>query len=101
MSHKYKHGEFEYPSVTTIIGDCTDKSRVLTQWSANQCVAWIKANCPKSPGMIPHYKITEDQLNKARFEFRNVSDEALKIGSAVHAAIEEYLKTGKEPEWLK
>ena len=97
----YQKGDFLYPSVTKIIGDCTDKSRVLTQWSANQVVDWIKQNCKKSSGMIPTWKVTEDQLNEARFNFRDVSDEALQVGSAVHNAIEEYLKTGKEPEWLK
>ena len=93
----YPKGEFLLPSVTKIIGDCTDKSRALTQWSANQVVAWIKLNCAKSRGNFPHYKCNDEQLNQARFNFREVSDEALAVGSAVHAAIEEYLLTGKEP----
>ena len=94
----YPRGEFLLPSVTKIIGDCTDKSRALTQWSANQVVAWIQLNCAKSRGNFPHYKVNDEQLNQARFNFREVSDEALKVGSAVHAAIEDYLMTGKEPD---
>jgi len=94
----YPKGEFLLPSVTKIIGDCTDKSRVLTNWSAGQVVAWIKLNCAKSRGNFPHYKVNDEQLNQARFNFREVSDEALAVGSAVHAAIEDYLMTGKEPD---
>ena len=93
----YPKGEFLLPSVTKIIGDCTDKSRVLSQWAANQVVAWIKLNCTQSKGNFPHWKVNEEQLNQARFNFREVSDEALAVGSAVHSAIEEYNKTGKEP----
>ena len=94
----YPKGEFLLPSVTKIIGDCTDKSRVLSQWAANQVVAWVKLNCTKSKGNFPHWKVNEEQLNQARFNFREVSDEALAVGSAVHAAIEDYLLTGKEPD---
>ena len=92
----YPKGEFLLPSVTKIIGDCTDKSRALTQWSANQVVTWIKLNCAKSRGNFPHYKINDEQLNQARFNFRDVSDTALEVGSAVHKLAEEYLKTGKK-----
>ena len=94
----YPKGDFLYPSVTKIIGDCTDKTRVISQWSANMVVEWVKKNCAKSKGNFPHWKVNEEQLNQARFNFREVSDEALAVGSAVHAAIEEYLKTGKEPD---
>ena len=94
----YPRGEFLLPSVTKIIGDFSDKSKVraLTQWSANQVVAWIKLNCAKSRGNFPHYKINDEQLNQARFNFRDVSDTALEVGSAVHKLAEEYLKTGKK-----
>ena len=87
----YPKGEFLLPSVTKIIGDCTDKSRALTQWSANQVVAWIQLNCAKSRGNFPHYKVNDEQLNQARFNFRDVSDTALEVGSAVHKLAEEHL----------
>jgi hypothetical protein len=94
----YPKGDFLLPSVTKIIGDCTDKTRVISQWSANMVVEWVKLNCAKSSGNFPHYKVNDEQLNQARFNFREISDEALQVGSAVHAAIEEYLLTGKEPK---
>jgi len=94
----YPKGEFLLPSVTKIIGDFSDKSKVraLTQWSANQVVAWIKLNCVKSRGNFAHYRVNDEQLNNARFNFRDVSDTALEVGSAVHKLAEEYLKTGKK-----
>jgi hypothetical protein len=75
-------------SVTTIISDCTDKSGALTQWAANQAVEWIRQNTDGT--------WTEEDLDNARFNFRDISKEALGIGSEVHDAVEHYLKTGKE-----
>lgn len=98
MGRYYKINDKELPSVTTIIADCTDKSRPLTQWAANMTVEWIKKNCSKSDMM--RYQVTEDQLNEARFNFREISQEALDIGSAVHHAIETWLETGEEPKGL-
>jgi len=97
MSHTYKIDEYKYPSVTTIISDCTDKSGALTQWAANQVVEWIRQSClaDSSEGA---YQVFEDQLENARFHFREVSQEALDVGSAVHHAIEHYLRTGREPK---
>jgi len=96
----YPKGEFLLPSVTKIIGDFSDKSKVraLTQWSANQVVAWVKLNCAKTKGSFPYYRVSDEQLNRARFNFRDVSDTALEVGSAVHKAAEEYLNIGKKIE---
>lgn len=90
--------------MTEILSDCTDKSGALTQWSANMVVEWIKQNVPqrmvdKEEGLF--FAVFEDELNNARFNFRDVSKKALDIGSAVHEAIEYWLKTGKEPKWLQ
>ena len=98
---KYKKGKIEVASVTTIISDCTDKSGALTQWSANMVCEWIRQNAIHSPGLSEKSEflcVTNDMLNEARFNFREVSKEALDIGSAVHHAIEHYLKTGEEPK---
>jgi hypothetical protein len=93
----------QLPSVTTIISDCTDKSGALTQWSANMVCAHIRENCetPNVEGYdvdqsVPDYFVMEADLEDARFNFREVSKTALNIGSAVHAAIEDYLMTGKD-----
>ena len=101
MRHKYKDDPWEYSSVTTIIGDCTDKSVALTQWAANETVAYIRKHCDLLQGMDDkhnYYDVPEYILNDARFNFRNISQDALDIGSEVHSAIEYYLKTGKEPK---
>jgi len=103
MSHKYRKDGFEYPSVTTIISDCTDKSGALTQWAANMVVAYIKESCDllqdiDEGGEHGYYDVPSNVLEQSRFNFRNVSQEALDIGSAVHSAIEYYLKTGREPK---
>ena len=95
MSHTYEHKGFKYPSVTTIISDCSDKSGALTQWAANMTVEWIRQNCNSEYGGI--YEVSEDSLENARFNFRAVSQDALDIGSAVHHAIEHWLKTREEP----
>ena len=88
----------KYPTVTEITGSVTDKSGALTQWSANMVVQWIKENC----GHVPehgdgHFRIKDEQLDEARFNFRKVSKKALDVGSQVHEAIMQYFKTGEEP----
>ena len=89
----------QFPSVTTIISDCCDKSGPLCQWSANMVCEWIRQNCEHC--ITPEcYIVSEEELNLARFEYKNVSQAALNIGSAVHSGIELYLKTGKDT-WRK
>lgn len=102
MSKYYKVDKFKYPSVTTIISDCTDKSGPLTQWAANETCEWIRQNCDIESYLYPngddepteysYYEVDEKHLNDARFNFRNVSKEALDVGSEVHNAIELDLK---------
>lgn len=90
MAHHYKKNDIKYPSVTTIISDCTDSSGALTQWAANMVVEWIREH----GAIISKTLIAVDDplLEKARFNFRKVSQKALDIGSEVHNAIEIYLK---------
>jgi len=82
-------GKNVIPSVTEIIGDCTDKSGALTQWAANMTVEWIKEHCLEI--YVDAYQVSVDQLNDARFNFKTVSQKALDIGSEVHGLIENYL----------
>jgi hypothetical protein len=105
MSHKYTHkihtGGFEYCSVTTIIGDCTDKSAPLMGWSAKMVCEWIRQNCDifnhvNDPDTV--WGVTKEDLDNAKMNYREVSKDALDIGSEVHSAIEHYLKTGIEPK---
>ncbi len=99
MGRYYKHNGGELPSVTTICG-VLDKP-ALVQWAANAACDYILNEL----GDIDS-RIQADQLNaefvgnvveKARREFRSVSKKAMDIGSNVHAHIEHYLKTNKEP----
>ncbi len=96
MSRHYKRkidgDEYKFPSCTTIISDCTDSSGALTQWAANQVVEYMKEHLCDDP-FCP-YKGSEifEKLEKARFNFRKVSQKALDIGSEVHWLIEDYLK---------
>jgi hypothetical protein len=105
MSRHYKIDGFELPSVTTIISDCTDKSGPLCQWSSNMNSNWIRENCDTYDEAANNlledsniYLVSDSDLEKARFNYKDVSKTALTIGSAVHKAIEDYLMTGKDPE---
>ena len=102
MTHYYDKGKFKLPSVTSIISDCNDKSGALTNWAAKMACEWIRENCEKQymPALWtdPGYLIFEDDLDNAAKNFRDVSQKALDIGSQTHAAIEHWLKTGKEPQ---
>ncbi len=94
----YKKGEFQYPSVTKIIGDATDKSAPLMGWATGQVVEWIRQNrlpykdSSYEDGWLDGlYLLTPEDLDKARFAYKDVSQEALDIGSEVHNAIERHL----------
>jgi len=91
-------GKNVIPSVTEIIGDCTDKSGALTQWAANMCKEWILENIEHEPNSDKgnytgnYYYVAEQDLDLMRFNFKTVSQKALDIGSDVHSAIEMYLQ---------
>ena len=91
-----------YPRCTTIIDDCTNKGGALTQWAANMVVKWIRENCESVPridkGLDDWLYVHSSHLNDARFNFREVSQKALDVGSEVHGMIEHHLKTGMELE---
>jgi hypothetical protein len=95
MTHYYKDGKWSKPGVTSIIADSHDKSGPLTQWAANMVVKWIHQNVGQEEiGIFP---VTDEHLEKARFNYREVSQTALDIGSEVHHAIEIWLQTKQEP----
>ena len=78
----------EYPSVTEIIEACTDKSAPLIQWAVSCAVKYIQESYQDN--------LTKDELfellQKAKYEYKNVSEEAKTIGSQVHDLIEHYIK---------
>ncbi len=84
-----------YPRCTTIISDATNNSAPLIQWGANQVCQWIRENCKEDfnwGSEEKFYEVYEEELNNARFHFREVSQKALDIGSEVHNMIENYYK---------
>ena len=88
----------KWPSVTQVISDCSDKP-ALVQWAANTAVDYAKMKLSESKvnGKVGWYYI-ETVLAEAKREFRKLSEEALSIGSEVHAAIESYLLSGGTAE---
>ena len=89
-------GKNVIPSVTEIIGDCTDKSGALTQWAANMCKEWVIENCEwdtwEDDISEGWFTVRDTDLNDMRFNFKKVSQKALDIGSEVHNAIEKHLQ---------
>ena len=94
MSRYYLKDGFELPSVTTITG-LLDKP-ALVGWAVKMVVLYVleRISGMKSIGVKKLIGILED----AKGNYRKVSQKALDIGSAVHNAIEHYLKTGEEPK---
>ena len=91
MSHYYEIEGKKLPSVTQIIGDCTNNSAPLIQWGANQVVEYMRQNlCPDESCPYTSKEIFE-RLDKARFHFKDVSQTALDVGSEVHGMVEKYL----------
>lgn len=88
MSSKYLINNIEYPSVTTITG-LLDKSSALMPWAVNNAVNFISEN-------INEYDNVDDLFDDSRKHYRDVSKEAMDIGSEVHDRIEKYIKFGKD-----
>jgi hypothetical protein len=93
----YKQNGKSYPSSTTICGQL-DKSGPLTWWAAGCAADFVieKVTALKTPKaeVVEVVQIAE----AARKQFRSVSSKAAGIGTAVHKAVEHYLKTGQEPK---
>ena len=90
----YKKNGKSYPSSTTICGQL-DKSGPLTYWAAGCAGDYVidKVNSEKKLTRSKVIAFAEESKKK----FRSVLKKAGDIGTAVHKAIEYYLKTGKEP----
>lgn len=87
---RYTINGVDYVSVTEVIG-LLDKSKALMPWAVNSAIAYIKQHINDKVQYMENdhlYKL----LEKARTEYRNISQEALDIGSEVHKFIESYIK---------
>lgn len=75
----YKDFEgLEYPSVTQITGQL-DKSEALVQWAVNSVCQAVSEGCT---------------IEKAKTAYKEISQEALDVGSETHKLVEVYIKSG-------
>jgi len=80
---RYKIDDVEYPSPTEVLG-ILDKP-ALKQWAVNMAILYVE-----------EHQEEENVLQDAKYEWRNVSAEAMDIGSEIHNIIEQYIKSGKD-----
>lgn len=85
------------PGVTSAVGKI-DKSGPLTQWAANMTVAHIRQNVFKlaiKTGLQVEEYVKYADLNtlmeKSRFSFRDISDEAMDVGKIAHDWLQRYM----------
>jgi len=88
----YEKNGITYPRVTTIISDSTNSAPGLMQWSSDQACKWIRENCDKFLEPFDDFMVSEEELEQARFAYKDTSKIAKDVGSDVHNAIEKHLK---------
>jgi hypothetical protein len=86
MSRTYDINEQQYPSVTTIL-DVLDKP-ALKQWAVNSACDYMHRN----PDNLDY----DQAIEQARVEWRNISNDAMNIGTEIHDLIEKYIKHGRD-----
>lgn len=86
------------PSITEILSILNKPA--LTQWSANETVAYLRDALPE----LRTEDITDDRIEyifkKAKTAYREISKKAMDTGTIVHDAIECYLSGGKPEDIL-
>lgn len=85
----YVIGGVEYDSVTSVLS-IIDKSGPLIPWA-------VKATCDYIENKTSDGVFLQEAITLARKEATRQKEEAADIGSAVHQAIHEFVKTGKTP----
>jgi len=96
---RYTINDVEYPGVTTVLG-LLDKSAPLMGWATGCMEKYIIDKIEKNQNCMPMDIIKI--VNEARFNYKEVSKEALDVGSTVHKMIEEYVKAkiqGVDFDW--
>jgi hypothetical protein len=92
MSRTYDINDQQYPSVTTIL-DILDKP-ALKQWAVNSACDYIKREAGWE--IIESSEDLIDVIEMARTEWKNISNDAMNIGSEIHDLIEKYIKDGRD-----
>lgn len=85
--------KFKVPSVTTIL-KIINKGEAMVQWAANCASEYMRAAL--QPGQVYTAEELREVCNRARFNFRKVSEKAMDIGNITHHWVEEYLLKGEE-----
>jgi len=91
---KYIIDGVDYPGVTTILGELA-KGDGLKQWAVNMAIEYIESFLNKNDKPMPIYAMG-DILQKAKFEWKNISEKAKDVGSEVHHWIENFIKNPHE-----
>ncbi|NHZ85784.1 MAG: hypothetical protein GWP19_07875 [Planctomycetia bacterium] len=86
---RYTINDIEYPSVTEIIG-MLDKSSALMGWVAKSMGEYIIK-------YQEDYDDLKDLVQKAKYSYKDISAEAMDIGSEIHGLIEIYIKHKIDP----
>jgi len=91
-----KKDGIKWPTPSNIIGNVTDKSNALIPWATGASSIYIQENCEFDP-VLDLYSVSTGDLIKARWYYKEISNRALDVGSAVHDAIRMWIASGKEP----
>ena len=91
-----KKDGIKWPTPSNIIGDVNDKSHALIPWATGAYSTYIDENCEYDP-VLNGYFVSNDDMNKARWYYKEISNRALDVGSAVHDAIRVWIISGTEP----
>ena len=91
-----KKDGIKWPTPSNIIGDVTDKSNALIPRATEAYSTYIEENCEFDP-VLNSYSVSTGDLIKARWYYKEISNRALDVGSAVHDAIRIWIASGREP----
>lgn len=72
-------------SVSELVGG-KDKNSALMQWAVNEAIDWVREHGDE-----------EDELQNAKYAYKNKSGEAKDIGTDLHKILEEYISDGTKP----
>lgn len=90
--------EWKLRSVTSVLGALSKEA--LVQWAVDQSIAYIRDSVPYDDlGMV---NLNREQLDavlvQARMAHYRQKTEAAELGTTAHNIVEEYLRTGAEPD---
>lgn len=91
--HKYFYDNKPMTGVTTVLG--TIAKPQLISWASKMCYEYVKEHSAYDNG---YYHIKDEDLELAKNAHTRKKEDAGDIGTLVHKAIEEWIKTEKEPE---